>query len=110
MDLFNGKKLSMNEALHYNSILDNGGVDTDILLVHQALKQNDFYNLTQVNPQSSIATVHEQDVNDDIIIADNEPTEIKEKNKARQYIKLPNATITKHKHKYRKRQIKSVDE
>ena len=38
MDLFNGKKLSMNEALHYNSILDNGGVDTYILLVHQALK------------------------------------------------------------------------
>jgi hypothetical protein len=36
MDLFD-KKLSLKELLHYNNILDDGGVDTDILLIHNSM-------------------------------------------------------------------------
>jgi hypothetical protein len=110
MDLFN-KELTISEAIHYNSILDNGTVDTDLLLLNSSLNTphwqpgdgdpfDSFMNRNKPNP-----THISQDLGKQVeIIKDTQ------KNVKRQYIRLPNAIIRKHQHKYRVNKTKKLDE
>ena len=120
LDLF-GKKLSMSEVLHYNSILDSGGLDNDVLFLHYALKQDDNWAVGDPDPASELPspTLQEKVANISTTaepsLPDNDKTREVElvsenKNNARQYIKLPNAVIQRHQHKYRKRKDEPVNE
>ena len=80
MDLFS-RKLKLQEALHYHSILDNGGIDTDVLLVHQALKHQSSddgfstpYETFKQNLTSNAPPVAKSP-SDDIVITDNDSQE-----------------------------------
>ena len=90
MDLFN-KKLTLTDAMHYNSILDNGGIDTDVLLLWNSM--NNEWKPGMADPTTKIITQP--------VVQPNAQIKVENKNPMRKYIKLPNATITKHIHKYR---------
>ena len=110
MDLFD-KKLSLNDVMHYNSILDGNGFDTDLLMLHNGLN-TPMWRPGMPDPEIT-ATNNFQ--NASVIANQQQPSlqiaKIKEnKNHIRQYIKLPNATITKHIHKYRGSKTKRFDE
>ena len=125
MDLFS-KKINMQEAMHYYSILDNGGIDADVLMMHQALKHQ-TWNPTQADPYDKLkeklgipktdvakpqtdTTTPRSDIANPPTVASNSPAVSAKKNQSRQYIKLPNAIIQRHKHKYRKRKDERVNE
>ena len=120
LDLF-GKKLSMAEVMHYNSILNSGGLDNDVLFLHYALKQNDKWSPGEPDPVSQLPspTLQEKVANIDLKAEASLPNDDKtrqvdivseKKNPKRQYIKLPNAVIQRHQHKYRKRKDEPVND
>jgi hypothetical protein len=109
MDLFN-KELTVSEAMHYNSILDNGTVDTDLLVLQSSLNTHSWtpgsadpfvQYMNQARPQttSSKPTTTGKNIGKHV-----------QKNVKRQYIRLPNAIIRKHKHKYRISKTQRVNE
>ena len=120
MSLFN-QNLSFEELLHYDSIIDGKGIDTDVLLLQQSLQQPKFDPFNQhpfipsnqqqpINNPTNQQPINQQPTNQQSINTQNsnDNTEIVKKNKKRQYIRLPNASISKHKHKYRKGKIEEV--
>ena len=52
MDLFD-KKLSLSEALHYSSILDGNGIDTDVLMVYNSM-QVPMWNPMMKDPETHL--------------------------------------------------------
>ena len=113
MDLFN-KKLSLADALHYNSIIDGNGFDNDLLMVYNGLN-TPMWTPDMPSPETKILNNQQNTQNTQIFDKQQTPSvqiaTIKEnKNNTRQYIKLPNATITKHIHKYRGSKTKRFDE
>ena len=101
MNLFN-KKLTFDEIMHYNSILDGNGMDVETLLVHNALHPP--------TPISQLAPIHLPKSQQKTETETETETHKKNKNKKRQYIKLPNARIKRHQHQYRKHKIERNDE
>ena len=110
MDLFN-RKLTISEAQHYNSILDNGSVDTDVLLLHRAMKTKPWQPNMR-NPTAALSKAYH--IAQQVAKEPNPTNQIQlisaKKNPSRKYIKLPNATIKQHQHKYRKRKNEPTDE
>jgi hypothetical protein len=113
MNLFN-KELTVSEAMHYNSILDNVTVDTDLLVLQSSLNTPSWtpgsadpfvQYMNQARPQttSSKPTTSNPTTSKNI----GKPVQ---KNVKRQYIRLPNAIIRKHKHKYRVSKTQRVNE
>lgn len=110
MDLFS-KKLTINEAMHYNAILDDGGLDTDLLMVFNGLNTPTW---TPNMPDPTLTLTKDYQKAQEIAKEQNPSVQIakiKENNyPVRQYIKLPNAIITKHIHKYRGNKTKGHNE
>jgi hypothetical protein len=110
MDLFN-KELTVSEARHYNSILDNGTVDTDLLVLQSSLNTPSWtpgsadpfvQYMNQARPQTTSSkptSSSSKNIGKPV-----------QKNVKRQYIRLPNAIIRKHKHKYRVSKTQIVNE
>ena len=114
MDLFNNK-LTFNETLQFDSLIDNGHYDPHLILIGSMMK----------NPEYVPSSEESQKILHHLKISDNKPApteppttepttepemdnteckteSIKEnKNKSKTYIKLPNASITIHKHKFK---------
>ena len=111
MDLFN-HKLTMQEALHYNSILDSGGLDADVLAVY-TLGNAPMWRPGMPDPELEL-TKNSQIANKIAKQRDEsrqiQQVSIQNKNPVRTYIKLPNAAILKHKHQYRGSQTQRHNE
>lgn len=110
MNLFN-QDLSFEQLLHYDSIIDGKGMDSDVLLLQQALHQPTYnpFNQQPIYPSSQqpYQQPYQQPPNTPTQ-NNNKNTEIVKKNKKRVYIALPNARIAKHQHKYRKHKVEEV--
>ena len=118
MSLFS-EKLSLDQILHLDSILDGKGMDTDLLAIHNALNQKPW------NPMEQIQTPIQQPSNpiQQPLQSEQQPPppqtsqngnteenmEMSEKNTPRKYIELEDAEIRLHQHQYRERQIEKSD-
>ena len=135
MNLFD-KPLSLSEAMHIDSIFSKDGYDADVLMLHQAMKYNDnpyqqssnndaknsntemtenvdtSQNSNDVSKNSNDVSENSNDVSENSNdVSENGEKENKSvKKKSRKYIKLPNATIATHQHKYRERKTKKYNE
>ena len=122
MNLFN-KQLTTSELMHFNSIMDGKGMDTDIMLLQQSLSQpiwNPFQNKvlpshSQVIPsEPQNVPANEQDSSS--TVAESQDSEspqngnVAKKNKKRIYIQVENANIRPHKHKFREGKTKKSNE
>ena len=95
MDLFN-KKLSFDETLQFDSLIENGTYDPHLIICASMMQDPNYIPTKHVSDK----IMHHLDEN-----SYDEPS-IKEQNKnnSKNYIRLPNATITKHKYKYQQSQ------
>ena len=117
MDLFD-KKLTWEEALHYDSMIDSGHYNPHFLLVSKML-QDDKYLPNQEQSSKIMDYIDKSAKMEQTNQTTQEPTKKMEppiqkkeetdttnkKNNTKRYIKLPNATIRKHKHKFKQVEI-----
>ena len=128
MDLFD-HKLTTNEALHLDSLLDTGGYDPYLLLVGSMMKDENYLptkhqseqimkhigdsekfqqtsNVERTQNEPKIANVEPQN---EPKIANVEP-ETENKNPTLQYIKLPDASIQRRKYKQKQSKAQGNNE
>ena len=111
MDLFD-RKLTTDEALHLDSLIDTGGYDPYLLLVSTMMKDPEYLPSRQqtdkimnhISAQDAPKTVH----NAPETVHDTPETE--NKNLPSKYIKLPDATIQRRKHKSKQTKTKIHNE
>lgn len=120
MDLFD-HKLTTNEAIHLDSLLDTGSYDPYLLLVGSMLKDNQYLPSQQTSAKimQHIGDINEPNNNNKvepqrepkiIDVPNVEEEDAKNKNPRIQYIKLPDATIERRKHKSKQNKTKRDNE
>ena len=116
MDLFN-KKLSMDEAIQLDSIIDNGNYDPHLVLYASMMDKPEFQaSNEQTNAildhlaGSNRKTVQTDQIEPNIDNNKMDNNNVENKKETKRYITLPNATIEKHKHKFKQAQIGSNNE
>ena len=124
MDLFN-KKLSLEESLQFDSMIDNGHYDPHLVLLTTMMSNPEYVpsseqskNIMQhIQGNKPVTTEPKPDTTESKPdTTDNTETKtdkIENKKHSKTYIKLPNATIKLHKHKFKQSEnegnIKSND-
>ena len=116
MDLFD-RKLTTDEALHLDSLIDTGGYDPYLLLVSTMMKDPEYLPSRQqtdkimnhISAQDAPKTVHNapETVHDTPETVHDTP---ENKNLPSKYIKLPDATIQRRKHKSKQTKTKIHNE
>ena len=109
MDLFD-KKLSLEETMQFDSLIDNGSYDPHLILLTTMMKNPNYVPSSEQSKEImqhiQNPTHHTQTPtpDKDIVIVDkdmNKMSKPENKNIRKTYIKLPNATIKLHKHKFK---------
>jgi hypothetical protein len=106
MDLF-GKKLSFQETFQLDSLIDNGHYDPHLILLTTMMNNPDYVPSSEQSKQimehiqngnsgQTPTTVDKIEQTEQKSNVDN----IEKKKHSKTYIKLPNATIKLHKHKF----------
>lgn len=110
-DLFN-KDLSFDEAMQYDSLIDNGTYDPHLILCASLMKNPEYIPsseqakniMNHINNTQQTESVETKSETTGVETVETKPepsaeTPVK-KNKRKQYIKLPDARIEKHSDKY----------
>ena len=107
MDLFN-KKLSLDEAIQLDSIIDNGNYEPHLVLYAGMLDKPEF-QASEEETKSILSHLNNKNVQSEQHVKNNVQSEqsnidnnnVENKKQAKRYIALPNATIQLHKHKFK---------
>ena len=111
MDLFN-KKLSLEESLQFDSMIDNGHYDPHLVLLTTLMNNPDYVpsseqsknimkHIQKPKQDTTDTTESKQDTTE---TTESKQDTIQNKKPSKTYIKLPNARIKLHKHKFKQSQ------